>query len=178
MSAINAIDFFLPQLFVKIQSPILDRAMVFLTFLGEGGLIWILAIVAMLITKKYRRAGIASAGSLLSCFLLGNYVIKPLVGRIRPCNVYPMVELIIKAPSDFSFPSMHTATAFSVAVIIFMRSRAWGTPALVLASLIAISRVYLYVHYTTDIIAGAIFGTGFALFFYWLFFKRNGSNNT
>ncbi len=173
MSVINAIDSFCISLFENIQNPFFDKVMIFLSFLGDGGIIWILAIVAMLISKKYRRAGLASAGSLLSCFLLGNYVIKPLVGRVRPCNVYPLVDLIIKRPMDFSFPSMHTATAFSVAVIIFLRSRAWGTPALIIASLIAISRVYLYVHYATDIIAGAIFGTMFALVFYKLFFRKN-----
>ena len=172
MSVINAVDSFLPWLFSYIGNGLLDKMMIVLSFLGDGGIIWILAIIAMLISRKYRRAGIAAALSLLLCFLFGNFVIKPLVGRVRPCNVYPLAELIIKRPEDFSFPSMHTATAFSVAVVIFMRERRWGIPALILASLIALSRVYLFVHYTTDILAGAIFGTAFALFFYWLFFIK------
>lgn len=178
MSVINAVDSFLPWVFSQIQTPFLDSVMVALSFLGDGGLIWIVAIVAMLISKKYRRAGIASAISLLLCFFTGNYIIKPLVGRVRPCNVYPLVDLIIKRPEDFSFPSMHTATAFSVAIIILCANKKFGIPAVILAALITLSRVYLHVHYTTDIIVGAVFGTAFALFFYWMFFKRKGSKTT
>lgn len=178
MSVIRAIDSFLPQVFASIQNPFLDKMMMFLSFLGDGGIVWILITLAMLASKKYRRAGIASAISLLLCFLAGNYVIKPLVGRVRPCNVYPLVDLIIKRPEDFSFPSMHTATAFSVAIIILCANKKFGIPSVILATLIALSRVYLLVHYTTDIIAGALFGTAFALFFYWLFFRRKRSETT
>ncbi len=170
MSVIHAIDSLLPRFFLRIDNSFLASIMCFVTKLGDAGFIWIVSIILMLIFKKYRREGLASAASLSVCFLIGNYIIKPLVGRVRPCNLYPLVELLVEKPSDFSFPSMHTATAFSVAVLIFCRNRVWGTPALILASLIALSRVYLHVHYTTDIIAGAIFGTAFALVFYWLFF--------
>lgn len=178
MSVIHAVDSFLPWVFSQIQTPFLDSVMVALSFLGDGGLIWIVAIVAMLISKKYRRAGIAAAISLLLCYLLGSYVIKPIVGRIRPCNAYPLLELLIERPEDFSFPSMHTATAFSVAIIILCANKKLGIPAVILSVFVALSRVYLHVHYTTDIIAGAVFGTVFALFFCWLFLKRKWSKNT
>ena len=178
MALITAIDSFLPWLFSQIRNPILDSVMVALSFLGDGGIIWIAAIVAMLISKKYRRAGVAAAISLLLCFVLGNFVIKPLVGRIRPCNANPLLELLIERPDDFSFPSMHTATAFSVAVIILLQSRALGIPAIILAFFVALSRVYLHVHYTTDILAGMFFGSLFALAFYCVFFKIKKVNNS
>ena len=161
----NVIDSFLPRFFEGIANPPLDSLMVFLTRLGDGGVVWIFLIIALLVTKKYRRTAMVAAGSLLFCFILGNYLIKPFFGRIRPCNIDATLRMLIERPIDFSFPSMHTATAFSVAVVIYGKNKFFGILMIVLSCLIALSRVYLNVHYTTDIIFGALFGTAVALAF-------------
>ncbi len=171
MSVINWFDSLLPALFDIIENPVLSAVMLFVTKLGDGGIIWLFTIIALLLIRRHAKVGMASALSIGTCFVFGNYVLKPFVGRVRPCNIYTNLELLVNRPDDFSFPSMHAATAFSVAVILYRYDKRMGIPAIVLASLISLSRVYLNVHYTTDIIAGAIFGTAFALVFYWLFFE-------
>lgn len=184
MKIIEWLDGLLPALFNKIENPLLDNVMVFLTRLGDAGFIWITVSVVMLIVhkqwggKRCFRAGLSSLLSLGTCAYFGNVVLKPIFARVRPCNLYDEIELLINRPTDFSFPSMHTATSFSVAVILYRYDKRVGAPALVLATLISLSRVYLRVHYTTDIIAGAILGCAFALLFYYLFFKfRRKDNN-
>ncbi len=177
MEIISFIDGILPALFSKISSQVVDRIMVFITSLGDGGFIWFILIASMLVSKKHRRAGVVSLVALGVCFFFGSFALKPLFARVRPCNIQPGIALLIDHPSDFSFPSMHTATSFSVAVMLYCYDRKIGIPAIVLASLIALSRVYLNVHYTTDIIAGAILGTAFALLFYYLFFKLGRKDN-
>lgn len=163
MNIINAIDGFLPWVFSNIANPVLDWFMVFFTTLGEGGVLWIALTIVMLITKKYRKVGIISAISLAVCFLPGNYIIKPLVARIRPCNFYEGLRMIIEAPHDFSFPSMHAASSFSVAVVLARNEKKFGVWAIVAAVIISLSRVYLNVHFTTDIICGAVYGSAIAL---------------
>jgi undecaprenyl-diphosphatase len=101
-------------------------------------------------------------------------LLKPLIARIRPCDVNTTVTLLIARPSDYSFPSGHTASSFcSASALYFSRTRLW-IPALVIASLIAFSRLYLYVHYPSDILAGAVIGIliGYAGFRITAFFER------
>ncbi len=164
MYLVNLIDSLLPLIFEYITCPAIDFFMVFITRLGDGGFIWILTIALLMVSKRTRKVGFIAAVSLLICFITGNCIIKPLVGRIRPCNLYPELRMLIERPSDFSFPSMHTATSFSVSSIILMVDRKWGIPAIILSVLIALSRVYLNVHFTTDIIAGALYGYLIAVF--------------
>lgn len=158
MNIIEIIDSFLPSVFVSIANPIMDSFMVFVTSLGDGGLVWVAVIMALLISKEYRKVGIVAAFSLALCFFTGNYLIKPLIGRIRPCNLYPDLRMIVPPMTDYSFPSMHTATAFSVATVLAFYNKKMGIPAIVLSILIALSRVYLNLHFTTDIICGAVYG--------------------
>lgn len=158
MNVIKIIDSFLPDVFESIANPFLDALMVFITRLGDGGFVWIIVIIALLISKKYRKVGIAAAISLAVCFFTGNYLIKPLVGRIRPCNLFSDLRMIVPCMTDYSFPSMHTATAFSVATVLAVDNKKMGIPAIILSVLIALSRVYLNLHFTTDIICGAVYG--------------------
>ena len=74
-----------------------------------------------------------------------------------------VLQLLVKAPTDFAFPSGHTQASFAAATSICMWKRKWGIPALVLAALVAFSRMYLYVHYPTDVLGGFLFGVGYAL---------------
>ena len=114
--------------------------------LGDAGLIWIALSILLLLFPKTRKAGLASGIALLFMLITGNMILKPLVARLRPFTVNTAVELLIPPPTDFSFPSGHTYASFASASAIFRNNRKIGIPALILASLIAFSRLYLYVH--------------------------------
>lgn len=135
-----------------------DFVFPFITALGDSGIIWLVAALALVCSKKYRRWGILLVVSLLLTHVLGDYVIKPLVARPRPFMQLPGHTLLIAPPRDFSFPSGHTATAFCASFVLWRADKRFGTAAFVLALLIAFSRMFLFVHYPTDILAGAILG--------------------
>ena len=140
------------------RSEILDVLMPIITKLGNGGVIWITLTIVLLISRRYRKAGAAMLFALVLDVTICNIILKPLVARIRPCDVNTAVQLLITRPTDYSFPSGHTAASFaSTAALYFSRKKLW-IPALVLAVWIAFSRLYLYVHYPTDILAGVMLG--------------------
>lgn len=147
----------------NLTSPFLDPLMRFITTLGNGGAVWIVITVLMLISKKYRKTGIMMTMGLVLCMLIGNVILKPLVARLRPFQILSGIELLIKAPRDFSFPSGHTYSSILSGTIIFARHKRIGIYALILAVLISFSRLYLYVHFPSDVLAGAIFGVLTAL---------------
>lgn len=130
------------------------------THLGDAGVFWILLCAALLCFKKTRRAGLAMAAALVCDLVLCNLLIKPLVRRIRPYDVNTAIVLLVQKPTDFSFPSGHSAVSFAGASAIFFsgRKRA-GAAAFVLAAVVALSRLYLYIHYPTDVLCGAALGT-------------------
>lgn len=97
-------------------------------------------------------------GGLVCCVVVGNLILKNLVARARPCSLNTTVNLLISAPTDYSFPSGHTTSSFAAAVIWYHADKRFGVPALILAFLIAFSRLYLYVHFPSDVIAGALIG--------------------
>ena len=142
----------------NMRNPTLDLLMPAITALGNSGLIWLLLAGILLLTPKHRRAGAAVLAGLVLETICCNMVLKPLVARVRPCDVNTAVQLLIARPDDFSFPSGHTGASFAAAAALFAdRNRLW-IPSLILALLIAFSRLYLYVHYPTDILAGAAIG--------------------
>ena len=142
----------------NMRNPIMDLLMPAITALGNSGLIWLLLAGVLLLTPKHRRAGAAVLAGLVLETICCNMVLKPLVARVRPCDVNTAVQLLIARPDDFSFPSGHTGASFAAAAALFAdRNRLW-IPSLILALLIAFSRLYLYVHYPTDILAGAAIG--------------------
>ena len=142
----------------ELHNPVLDKIMVFITSLGDNGYLWIGVAVLMLFFKKYRKCGIGIAVSLLLMEITGNMIIKELVMRERPCWIDPTVELLVKAPSSFSFPSGHTFAGFASAVTIFLYHKKEGIVALIMAALIAFSRMYIFVHFPTDILGGIVCG--------------------
>ena len=142
-----------------LHTPILDKLMCMITHLGDAGIIWIILAIVMILIPKTRKSGVIVAAALVVDVLLCNVILKNLVGRIRPFDVNTSVQLLISKPKDFSFPSGHTAASFSsVAALYLAGEKKLWKPALVLAILIAFSRMYLYVHYPTDILGGIIFG--------------------
>lgn len=143
--------------------PAMDFLMPNITLLGNGGAIWLLAAVVMLITKRYRKYGIFMIVGLALGLLIGNIFLKPLIARPRPCWIDTSVKLLITNPTDYSFPSGHTLSSVIGAAILTKANRKFGLAAIPLAVLIAFSRLYLYVHYPTDVLAAAILGVVIAL---------------
>ena len=142
----------------NLRNPIMDQLMPAITALGNSGLIWIVLAGVLILVPKCRKAGGAVLAGLVLEVVCCNLVLKPLVARIRPCEVNTAVQLLIARPGDFSFPSGHAGASFAAAsALYFSRNRLW-VPSLMLAVLIAFSRLYLYVHYPTDILAGALLG--------------------
>lgn len=137
---------------------VLDRLVPLVTHLGDGGWFWIALAVVLLIPKKTRKYGAAVAMALIFDLILCNVAIKPLVQRVRPYDIRQGMELLISAPHDYSFPSGHTAASFAAAgALMFMKAKG-RIPALILALVIGLSRLYLYVHYPSDVVCGAILG--------------------
>ena len=142
-----------------IHTPLLDKILAFITSLGNAGIIWIVLAVVLLILPKTRKTGIIVAAALLMDLVLCNLILKNLVARVRPYDVNTAIAILIKKPLDFSFPSGHTAASFAAMTALFLAKmkNAW-IAALVLAVLIAFSRLYFYVHYPTDVLGGAVVG--------------------
>lgn len=149
---------FLNWIQADLRGPVLDAVMPVVTALCNGGLVWFALGGILLLKPSTRHTGLAVLISLGLEILCCNCILKPLVARPRPCDLDTAVRLLIPRPSGYSFPSGHTGASFAAAsALIFRRNRLWP-PALALAALIAFSRMYLYVHFPTDILAGVLVG--------------------
>ena len=151
-----------------VRNPFLDGVMPAVTFLGNGGWFWILAGAVLLAVPKTRKMGFCVLLSLLLGLILGNGLLKNLIARSRPCWLDESVALLIKVPEDYSFPSGHTLASFEAAVSILLYRRKWGILAVALACLIGFSRLYLFVHFPSDVLGGAVLGTAIACTVHWL----------
>ena len=141
------------------QSDLMDQSMPAVTALGNGGIFWIAAGLVFTLYKKTRTFGICILTALVFEVLSCNVILKPLVARPRPFTSDPARILLIPRPEDYSFPSGHTAVSFAAASAAwFMKKRKTGVVFGAVACLIAFSRLYLYVHYPTDVLAGAVIG--------------------
>ena len=140
----------------EIHNPILDKIMLAITTLGDGGIFWIAIGVICLIFKKHRKMGLQLLLSMLGTFIIGNLIIKNLVARPRPCDIDAAVTLLLDRPHGHSFPSGHTINSMVAAVALFLNNKKIGIPAVILATLIGFSRLYLFVHFPTDVLAGII----------------------
>lgn len=159
MGAIQNLDFtILDYIRDNLSNTLLDKIMPLFTHLGDAGIIWILIAVYLLIMKKYRKYGIMMVLALILDFLLCNILLKEIVGRARPFEVRPYIDIIINKPQDPSFPSGHTAISFAAASVLFYMDKRTGIFSIIIASIIAFSRLYLYVHYPTDVLSGIIVG--------------------
>lgn len=152
-----------------IHNPVLDTLMCAITRLGDAGIFWILLCIVLLIVPKTRKSGIILMAALLVDLVVCNGILKPLVHRIRPFDVKTGIELLVKRPTDYSFPSGHTAASFASVMALYLagEKKIW-IPALILAVLIAFSRLYLYVHYPTDVLGGMVVGLAAGALGYWL----------
>lgn len=143
----------------KIRTPLLDVFMSNITKLGNAGIIWIALTIILLLIPKTRKSGLILAVALIIDLILCNGILKPLVARIRPFDVNTAIQLIVAKPHDYSFPSGHTAASFTAVMALYLagEKKLWKI-ALVIACLIAFSRLYLYVHYPTDVLGGIVAG--------------------
>ena len=156
-----------------LRTPLMDKVFSLYTFLGNGGWAFILAGLVLLFFRKTRKTGLGMGFALILGLLICNVTLKPLVGRIRPYDYQlehfgKTIELLVGAQHDFSFPSGHTIASFEAAFALLLHNKKLGIPAMILAVLIAFSRLYLYVHYPTDVIASVILGIGLAILATWI----------
>ena len=142
-----------------LRTPFGDAVMPIVTALGNTGIFWIVLALVLLAIPKTRKTGIVVAAALCFDVVLCDGILKHLFARVRPCDINTSIQLLISRPKDFSFPSGHTAASFaSVTALYFAKERKLWIPALVLSCVIAFSRLYLYVHYPTDVLGGLAVG--------------------
>ncbi len=169
---------FLIWLQENVRTDFLTPIMKLITHLGDKGIFWILIAVVMLFFKKTRPLGIMAGIALVFSVLINNVIIKPNVGRIRPYEVVDGLKLLIERQDDPSFPSGHSGASFAAAVVFLVKGpRKIGIPAIIMAALIAFSRLYVGVHYPTDVICGIITGTCCAIisFMIWCIVEKKAS---
>lgn len=136
-----------------------DKFFSVITHLADKGIFWILLALVLLCFKRTRRTGFCMAIALVLGVIFGNLLLKPLIARIRPYDLNPhMWPGLVGKPDDFSFPSGHTLASFGGATALCRVNRKAGIPAIILAALIMLSRVYLYVHYPSDVLTGMLMG--------------------
>ena len=163
----------------SIQSRFMTAIMVTITTLGDEGIIFIAMGIVFLITKKYRKVGFAILVALVVMLICNNIILKDLLARPRPIHLFNIdpeaynfwggenakyfFPYLVHAPSSFSFPSGHTSSAFAAAFAILIYNRKIGIPMTFFAALMGFSRIYVEVHYCTDVIAGAVVALIYAL---------------
>jgi undecaprenyl-diphosphatase len=136
----------------------MDRVMMMATRLGDGGAVWVLYFLLMVMSREMRGTAVTLFFCVLICAVVGNFALKPLFNRTRPCGLSRSYHHWEEFPSDSSFPSCHTMTSVAAAVTISHAGGLLGMSSIVVALLISFSRMYLYVHYPSDVIIGAIMG--------------------
>ena len=153
----------------NIRMPFLDTIMKGITFLADHGWFWITLSLVLLIFRKTRKVGFMCCFAIGCMFLINNICIKHIVDRTRPYEVIQGLVPLGNLPDDSSFPSGHTAISFAVSIVLlFTTKKRFGIPAVILAVLIALSRMYVGVHYPTDVLGGMAVGIVCACISLWL----------
>ena len=152
----------------NVRAGLLTPVMKLITHLAGMG-VWFLLALVLLLLRRTRRLGVVCMVSMVIGLIVTNLIIKNWVARIRPYEVIQGLECIVAKQWDFSFPSGHTTNSLACAWVLFRKApKRWGVPALVLAILMALSRLYVGVHYPTDVLAGAAIGIFSACLAMWL----------
>lgn len=143
----------------NVRAQILTPLIIAITTLGNGGIIWIICSLALLVPQKTRKIGLMSILALLVSLLINNMILKNLVARTRPYDMVEGLVPLIGKQLGYSFPSGHTGSSFASAWVLYRKLPGrFGIPALVLAGLIGLSRLYVGVHYPTDVVFGVLGG--------------------
>lgn len=150
---------FLMFLQENVRNPWLDMFFTTITKLGNAGWFWIAAGLLLFAMKKHRKEGVSVLVSLLIGFIITNLLLKNLIARPRPYTMVEGLSILINEPSDFSFPSGHTCSSVAAALTLLrVSNKKWGIAACILAVLIAFSRLYIGVHFPSDVLIGAVIG--------------------
>ena len=147
----------------ELHNPVLDKMMLFITSLGDDGILWIAIGVICLFFKKHRKMGLQLLLSMLCTFILGNLILKNIFARPRPCDIDTAVTLLLSRPHGHSFPSGHSINSMVAAMALFLNNKKIGIPAVIVATLIGFSRMYLFVHFPTDVLGGFLIAIMVAL---------------
>lgn len=159
LESLLAVDFSILNFIAEhLRCEELDTVMVGLTSLGNAGFIWIILGVFMLLSPKQRETGVLVLLALLCSFILCNLLLKNLVERPRPFAYLESIQLLIDMPHDYSFPSGHTSAGFAVATVFFLKKLRGKWAMLLFAMAVAFTRLYLYVHFPSDILGGVVTG--------------------
>lgn len=143
----------------NIHKPALNRIMITASRAGNLGIIWWAICLPFILRSYWRATGFNIVFGLCVAHLMGEIIIKHIVKRVRPCHHLGDEEQLIDRPRFYSFPSGHTTASFAVVGVVLLRCRLFTfMPILALAMLISFSRIYLRVHYLTDVLAGAVLG--------------------
>ena len=160
--------------------PIITPIATVVSFLGDNGIIWILLALVLMLFKKTRKIGVCVAAALVLDVIVVNGILKIIIDRPRPWEMgdFEFItreyvdQRLISIPSDSSFPSGHTASAFAGAISLLCaldkKKKLWAIPAIILAFMIAASRIYVCVHYPYDVFAGLIIGAILGVIGYYL----------
>ena len=147
-------------------SPYLDGAMVAASAAATYGAAWLILAFVLTCFPERRETGIAVLAAVAASLVVVDVVLKPAICRPRPFEVADLI-LTVPAPSTCSFPSGHAACSFAAATAILLYDRRWGLAALAFACLVGVSRVYLCLHWPTDVLAGAAVGALTAIACVW-----------
>ena len=158
MTASLQLEFQILNLIANMRTDLLDTILPMISSFGDKGIGWIVISVILTCIPRYRKAGITMGLALIFCLLIGNMTLKPLIARPRPYTYFPEMTLLIAPLADFSFPSGHTFASFASATALFLYHKKAGIAAYILAAIIAFTRLYLYVHFPSDVIAGMLLG--------------------
>lgn len=144
--------------------PALDKFFPIVTSFCDAGIFWIALAVLFIFFKKTRRAGITMLIALGMGLIICNVILKPSIARIRPYDfdISLRALMVVEGEHDFSFPSGHTIASVEAAFALWLNNKKLGTPALVFAGLIAFSRLYLLLHYPSDVLASIVLGIAIA----------------
>ena len=157
-------DFSILYAIQNLRTGFLDTAIVKLSdLIGSYGEIWLIAAAVMLTNRKTRRCAYTMLISYLLVFGIGQLWLKNVIVRGRPCNIDRTIELLVERPTSWGFPSTHTAWAFAAATSVFLHHKKAGFAVLALAALIAFGRLYLFVHFPSDVLGGIVLGVLAAL---------------